>query len=36
MPRSFLILAAFALLLLAVMGAVVDLTRGRRPALIGG
>jgi hypothetical protein len=36
MPRSFVILAALALLLLAVAGAVADLTRGRRPALIGG
>ncbi len=36
MPRSFVILAALALLLLALAGAVVDLTRGRRPALIGG
>jgi hypothetical protein len=36
MPRSFLMLAALALLLLAVAGALVDLGRGRRPALIGG
>jgi hypothetical protein len=36
MPRSFLILAALALLLLAVFGALVDLGHGRRPALIGG
>jgi hypothetical protein len=35
MPRSFLILAAVALLLLAVYGAFADLSHGRRPALLG-
>jgi len=35
MARSTLILIALALLLLAVAGAVLDLTRGRRPALLG-
>ncbi|HEU5212241.1 MAG TPA: hypothetical protein VFU10_05685 [Gaiellaceae bacterium] len=36
MPRMFVILAAVALLLLAFVGALVDLGHGRRPVLIGG
>jgi hypothetical protein len=35
MPRSLLIAFALALLLLALAGALLDLSRGRRPALIG-
>jgi hypothetical protein len=35
MARSTLILIALALLVLAVAGAVLDLTHGRRPALLG-
>jgi hypothetical protein len=35
MTRSFLIALAVALLLLALAGAVLDISRGRRPVLLG-
>jgi hypothetical protein len=35
MTRSLLIALALALLLLALAGAVLDLSRGRRPVLLG-
>jgi hypothetical protein len=35
MPRLLLIAFALALLALALAGAVLDLSRGRRPLLIG-
>jgi hypothetical protein len=35
MSRSLLIAVAFALLLLALVGAALDLGHGRRPVLLG-
>jgi hypothetical protein len=35
MHRSFLVLVAAAVLVLALVGAVADLAQGRRPLLLG-